>query len=348
MDEPATGRDETGNERSRREFMSNTALVGGGALALSAAGVGVTAANDDGGRSGSNPSDIDVLNYALSLEHLEAAFYNEFLDEHSEREVERSAVANYFARPTLQYSVYQQIQDVRDHEEAHVDALTKTIEDLGGTPVEAAEYEFPYSSIEEFVALADRIEAVGVSAYAGAAPLISNPDLIPPALSIHSVEANHQTYFQLLHLQRPAPNAFNPARSMDQVLPIAKQFVVGEGSENTDEGGQGELSIAGLQADADGTDSNNLNDEFITYANTGDGTLNLSGWTVTDSSDTTYTFPDGFTLAPGAQVTLYTGSGTDTDGELYWGRASEVWDNGADSMTVENADGETVLQRSYP
>ena len=217
--------------RSRRAFMGDAAKVGAGATALSALGAGTAAANEgdsDGGSSGSGPSDVDILNYALTLEHLEAAYYDQFLAEHTEEEVERSAVANYFARPTLQYSTYQQIQDVRDHEQAHVEALTQTINDLGGTPVEAAEYEFPYSSMEEFVALSDRIEAVGVSAYAGAAPMIDNEEVLKAALSIHSVEAEHQTYFQLLNLQRPAPEAFNEARSMDQVLPIAKQFIVGE------------------------------------------------------------------------------------------------------------------------
>ncbi|WP_049997988.1 ferritin-like domain-containing protein [Halococcus sediminicola] len=213
--------------RSRRSFMTDAATVGGGALALSALGGTAAARSGSEDGDGGDVSDVDVLNYALALEHLEAAFYNDFLANHSESDVEGSVVARYFARPTLRYSVYQQIEDVRDHEEAHVDALTETIEDLGGTPVEAAEYEFPYETIEEFVALADRLEAVGVSAYAGAAPLLSNPDLIPPALSIHSVEANHATYFRLLDLQRPAPNAFNPARTMDEVLGIANQFVVG-------------------------------------------------------------------------------------------------------------------------
>lgn len=170
-------------------------------------------------------SDIDILNYVLTLEHLEAAYYNDFLDTYSESDVEHSEVANYFARPTLQYSTYQQIQNVRDHEEAHVEKLTNTIKKLGGNPVEPAEYEFPYDGIEEFVALSDRIEAVGVSAYAGVAPMIDNREVLKAALSIHSVEANHQTYFQLLHLQRPAPDAFNSARSMEQVLPITQQFM---------------------------------------------------------------------------------------------------------------------------
>ena len=229
-DSPSLLGDASEHLRSRRSFMTDAATVGGGVLALSALG-GTAAAegdgNSDGNRDGSAPSDVEILNYALGLEHLEYAFYDDFLDSHSEGEVENSAVAKYFARPTLRYSTYQQIQDVRDHEAAHVEAIMGTIEDLGGTPVEPAEYEFPYETIEEFVAIADRLEAVGVSAYAGAAPSIDSDEVLKAALSIHSVEAEHQTYFQLLHLQRPLPDAFDAARSMDAVLPIARQFVAG-------------------------------------------------------------------------------------------------------------------------
>ena len=230
-DSPSPLGDASEHLRSRRSFMTDAATVGGGVLALSALG-GTAAADghegDGGNGSGSEDvSDIEILNYALGLEHLEYAFYDDFLDSHPEGEVENSAVAKYFARPTLRYSTYQQIQDVRDHEEAHVEALSRTIEDLGGTPIEPADYEFPYETIEEFVAIADRLEAVGVSAYAGAAPYIDSDEVLKAALSIHSVEAEHQTYFQLLHLQRPSPDAFNAARSMDAVLPIARQFVAG-------------------------------------------------------------------------------------------------------------------------
>ena len=180
-------------------------------------------------------TDVDVLNFALTLEHLGAAYYSEFLDEYSEREVETSGPARVLTGDgNDRHTVYQKIQTVRDHEEAHVEALTQTIEDLGGEPVEPLNYEVPYDSIEAFVALSATIEAVGVSAYAGAAPLIENDDLIPPALSVHSVEARHTSYFNVLNTTSPSPNAFDPARSMDEVLEIASQFIVGMNSEGGD------------------------------------------------------------------------------------------------------------------
>lgn len=175
-------------------------------------------------------SDIDVLNYALSLEHLEHAFYRGALASSDgvfdEWDVESAGVGRYFDRPTLRYSTYQHLEDVRDQEAAHVETLSETIEDLGGLPVAEAEYHFgdAYDSVENLVSVAARLENVGVSAYAGAAPLLSNPDLVPPALSIHSVEARHAAYLDLLNLDRAVPNAFDPARSMEAVNGITEGF----------------------------------------------------------------------------------------------------------------------------
>jgi len=228
-----------GESPSRRAVLGKTAKVGTGALALSAFGAGSAAAHksghDHGGdKSGDGGMDedgdvstLDVLNFALTLEHLEATYYNQFLDEYSEKEVENSEPAKVLTGGgNDRYTVYQKIQTVRDHEEAHVDALTKTINDLGGDPVEPAEYEFPYDSIAAFVSLSATIEAVGVSAYAGAAPMIESDDVLAAALSIHSVEARHTAYFNVLNTTDPFPNAFDPARTMEEVVEIASDFIV--------------------------------------------------------------------------------------------------------------------------
>ncbi|EMA37804.1 DUF4394 domain-containing protein [Halococcus hamelinensis] len=182
-----------------------------------------------GGMGGGNVTDVDILNFALALEHLEAAYYNEFLEEYSETDVERAdAIGKQFADPQLRFATYQEISSIRDHEEAHVEALTQTIQDLGGTPVEAAEYAFPYDSLEEFVKFSARVEAVGTSAYAGAGPLIENDEVVAAALSIHSVEARHTSWFRALIPGSSMPNAFDMARNMDQVLGIVNPLIVSE------------------------------------------------------------------------------------------------------------------------
>ncbi|WP_135303852.1 lamin tail domain-containing protein [Haloarcula amylovorans] len=106
------------------------------------------------------------------------------------------------------------------------------------------------------------------------------------------------------------------------------------------------LVVAGIHADAEGNDNENLNDEYVVFANRGDDSISLSGWTVTDGADHRYTFGES-TLAPGERVTLYTGSGSDTERERYWGANGAVWNNGGDTITVQNADGTVVLERSY-
>jgi len=108
----------------------------------------------------------------------------------------------------------------------------------------------------------------------------------------------------------------------------------------------GGLTIADIHADAAGNDNENLNDEYVTFRNTGDGALDLSGWTVRDEAAHQYTF-ENLTLNPNASVTLHTGSGTDTATERYWGRSGAVWNNDGDTVTVRNASGETVLRQSY-
>lgn len=105
-------------------------------------------------------SDIDVLNYVLSVENLEHALYRDALASSngafSESDVENSTVGRYFDRPTLRFSTYQHLADIRDQQHAHIEVLTETIEELGGLPVSEAEYHFgdAYESAENLVSVA--------------------------------------------------------------------------------------------------------------------------------------------------------------------------------------------------
>jgi micrococcal nuclease len=108
-----------------------------------------------------------------------------------------------------------------------------------------------------------------------------------------------------------------------------------------------EIAVATIHADADGNDHENLNDEYIIFENTGEDAINLGRWTVADAVGATYQVPTGFTLKSGDTVTLYTGSGNNSDTELYWGAERAVWNNGGDTITLKDGSGTVVLQCEY-
>lgn len=89
------------------------------------------------------------------------------------------------------------------------------------------------------------------------------------------------------------------------------------------------------------------NEEDVVFENTGGGTADMSGWTVSDEADQTYTFPDGFTLEPGESVTLNVESGTDTESDLYWGSGNPIWNNGGDTVVLRDTQGRVVAEESY-
>lgn len=160
-------------------------------------------------------SDLDVLNYALTLEHLEYAFY-------------RDGVGNFtFGTDPFGQSIDANLAAIRDHEGAHVTALTQTIVDMGGTPVAEATYDFGYGSDPAaFLATAAALENTGVSAYDGAAQYIQTPALLPVAGGIVAVEARHASYLNLITGVDPFPFAFEVAKSPDEILEIAGPFIV--------------------------------------------------------------------------------------------------------------------------
>jgi hypothetical protein len=111
-----------------------------------------------------------------------------------------------------------------------------------------------------------------------------------------------------------------------------------------DDGGSGgSLAFDGILANPEGSD---VPGEYVRFVNDGDAPLDLDGYEVYDAVDNDYTF-GAVTVDPGATITLYTGSGTDTDSEVYWGRGGGVWNNGGDTVFVDDPDGNTVVEHDY-
>jgi len=115
----------------------------------------------------------------------------------------------------------------------------------------------------------------------------------------------------------------------------------GDGDDGGDAGG--DLALDEIVYDPEG---DFLDDEYVAFANEGDAAVDLTGYVVSDTAGNSYTF-DGVTVAPGATVTLYTGSGTDTDDTVYWGRSAAVWNNSGDTVFLADADGNTVVEYGY-
>ena len=88
-----------------------------------------------------------------------------------------------------------------------------------------------------------------------------------------------------------------------------------------------------------------LNQEYVELINASGSAIDLSGYTITYGDGANYTFDDGFELGVGDQVTIHTGSGDDSDTDVYVGRDEVALDyQGPDDVTVKNADGNVVLE----
>jgi rubrerythrin len=172
-------------------------------------------------------SDVDVLNYALTLEHLENAFYRDGLERFSEEDLMEAEALSEFGEE-VRSAVPGHLATVGAHEAAHVSAIADTVERLGGTPVEEAEYDFGYETPTEFLGVAKALENTGVAAYKGAAPTVSNEAVFRAALGIHSVEARHAAFLNELNATSPFPKGVDEPKSMSEVTEIAGEFIVGE------------------------------------------------------------------------------------------------------------------------
>lgn len=201
---------------TRRGFLAATAAIGGAAMALNVPALtSFRAAAQDVG-----DDEISVLNYALTLEHLENAFYRDGLASFTTADFEALGFLS---------GVYDYLTEVGAHEAAHVETLSGVISDLGGTPVDEGTYDFgeAFSDAATFLATGQALENTGVDAYTGAAQyLIDADDLLTAALTIHGVEARHAAYLNILNAGDPFPDAFDAPLTPAEVVDIAGGFIV--------------------------------------------------------------------------------------------------------------------------
>ncbi len=195
---------ETGITRSG--FILRGAMAAGAVYGAGAVSPFVGAALAQGG-------DADVVNFALTLEYLEADFYS-------------TAVKKV---PGLGGDLMKLAKELRDNEQAHVDALKAAVKQLGGKAVAKPTFNFgnAFSSKEAFLKTSNVLEDTGVSAYNGAAPSIKNKDILAAAGSIVQIEARHSALIRLARGKAPAPLAFDKASQKDAVLKAVTPFIKG-------------------------------------------------------------------------------------------------------------------------
>lgn len=185
---------------TRSAFIVRAALAAGSVYGLQTVTpfVGEALAQSNGG-------DVEILNFALTLEYLETDFYR--------------------GAKNLSGEVAAAARRFGDEEAEHVDALTEAIRGLGGRPASKPETSFPGGGQRAFLELARTLEDTGVSAYNGAAPRIRSAEVLAAAGSIVQVEARHAAAIRQLNGDEPAPVAFDRTLGTAQVLRAVKPFM---------------------------------------------------------------------------------------------------------------------------
>jgi rubrerythrin len=201
---------------SRRKFM---ALTGGSAAAaafLAACGSDSSSTTTSAKPSGGDETaqfgkgDVGILNYALTLEYLETAFYADVVK------------SDLFKGADL-----ETIRKFGTEEGEHVEALTAAVKQLGGKPAPEPKTEFPLKSAKSVLELAATVENLGAAAYLGQAANIKSPEVLASALAIHTVEGRHAAALNTLLGQSITPDgAFGKPADVKTVLKSVEPFIV--------------------------------------------------------------------------------------------------------------------------
>ena len=208
------------DDASRKRFLKM--MGGAGAASAFAVFMAACGSNDDSGAGakpkkqsgsgGGGGQDLEIVQYALTLEHLETDFYAAVLASGVVKDKKLGEVAKM----------------IHANEQAHVDALTGTVKQLGGKPKKPkttfdAVIE---GGMQKVLETAATVENLGAAAYLGQAGRIKSKEVLAAALSIHTVEARHAAALNSVVGKTIVPDgAFAKPASMAQVLPKVKPFL---------------------------------------------------------------------------------------------------------------------------
>jgi hypothetical protein len=170
-----------------------------------------TAATGGSGTEKFGKGDVGILNYALTLEYLETAFYEDVVKSGLFKGSDLATIRKFGAE-----------------EAEHVTALTGFVKQMGGTPAPKPKTEFPLKSAKSVLELAATVENLGAAAYLGQAPYIKGASVLAAALSIHSVEGRHAAALNTLLGEQITPDgAFAKPAPASEVLKSVEPFIVG-------------------------------------------------------------------------------------------------------------------------
>jgi hypothetical protein len=205
-----TGAPTSGLAQIDIDGMTRSSFLLKGALAAGALyGAGAVTPFVSQAFAASEGGDVEILNFALTLEYLEADFYN----------VKGKTVG-------LKGQAKSYAKMFGEEEADHVNALTATIKQLGGKPVAKPTFVFPATSEKSFLALASVLENAGVGAYNGAAPSLHSKEVLAAAGGIVQIEARHAAAINLLIGRSPTPNqGFDRPLTKAQVLAKAGPLI---------------------------------------------------------------------------------------------------------------------------
>ncbi len=216
---------------SRRQFLAGLGITAGSAAVIGCSDK--SSVNNVGSPTSTAVTDVDILNFALNLEYLEAEFYLRAVtgnglaaaDTGSSPGATTGGAQVTFATPAIKaYAM-----EIADDEQQHVRYLRAAIKQFGGTPVDKPAIDLtasfnaaamaaglgatfsPFTDENAFLVGAFTFEDVGVTAYNGAVTLISNKTILGAAAAIHATEAYHAAEIRTLLVYNSNPDYLKAA-----------------------------------------------------------------------------------------------------------------------------------------